>query len=344
MEVIAALCILPILVSRLRLAVLLSLVSAGLLISASALGQSESNRATARALAAEGYKALVVKNYAVAEDRFRRADELVHAPTLVVDHGRALMGLGRYVEAQEAFELVLREGVSDSAPYAWKRALQQAGKLLEEVKPKVAWLTISVPDVENPKVSIDGKPIPVAALGIRRATDPGHRTVVATADGYESKQTTVDLDEGGEDSIELDLVALPPRERAKAPTPVTRTPKPAPEDRGASMEIPTYVAFGVGGAGLAVGAVTGVLALRKRSDLNSVCSGNVCPSTAQSDLDSYHKLGLISGIGFGVGIAGGVTGLVLLLTGEQSDASDEGIEAGIRPYVEPGGVGLQGAF
>ena len=74
-----------------------------------AMAQNDSDRATARALAEEGYNALKAQKFEVADDRFRRADALVHAPTLVVDDGRALMGLGRFVEAQERFELVLRE-------------------------------------------------------------------------------------------------------------------------------------------------------------------------------------------------------------------------------------------
>src|SRR5687767_11813905 len=56
---------------------------------------TESDRATARALAEEGNRALQIKNYDLAEDRFRRAEALVHAPSLVVDWARALVGIGR---------------------------------------------------------------------------------------------------------------------------------------------------------------------------------------------------------------------------------------------------------
>lgn len=108
------------------------------------LAQTAADRATARALAEEGYGALTRQQFDVAADRFRRADGLVHAPTFVVEEGRALIGLKHYVQAEERFELVLREGVADSAPLPWKTALADAAKLLDEVKPKLAWLTISV--------------------------------------------------------------------------------------------------------------------------------------------------------------------------------------------------------
>ncbi|HEY8945131.1 MAG TPA: hypothetical protein VIM73_12760, partial [Polyangiaceae bacterium] len=46
---------------------------------------SAEDRATARALAGEGYQALQQKDYSTAADRFSRADALVHAPTLMID-------------------------------------------------------------------------------------------------------------------------------------------------------------------------------------------------------------------------------------------------------------------
>ena len=77
---------------------------------------NEADRATARALALDGHDALKKKDYATAADRFSRADSLVHAPTLVVDWARALQGLGRFVEAHEKYELVLREGIPPGSP------------------------------------------------------------------------------------------------------------------------------------------------------------------------------------------------------------------------------------
>src|SRR5688500_12087611 len=132
------------------------------------------DRATARALAREGFEALKTDDFVTAEDRFRRADALVHAPTLVVDHARALVGLGRLVEAHERYSLVLREGVTPNAAWPWKRAYADAQKEIEVIKQRLAWLTIEIvgPTAPTePEVSIDGKPIPAAAVGVRRATD-----------------------------------------------------------------------------------------------------------------------------------------------------------------------------
>src|SRR3974390_1746898 len=93
-----------------------------------AFAQSDDDRATARALGQEGQAALDNKSWATAEDRFRRADKLVHAPTLEIGLARALAAQAKYVEAQEAYNKIIREGVPPGAPPAFKQALEDAKK------------------------------------------------------------------------------------------------------------------------------------------------------------------------------------------------------------------------
>ncbi len=97
--------------------------------------------------------------------------------------------------------------------------------------------------------------------------------------------------------------------------------------------------LGLGGAGLAVGAITGGLALSKHSSLVSQCSGGHCYDTQKAalsgDVDSYHTLGTVSTAGF---IAGGVLaagGLVLVLTSPKGS---------VAPVVGPSYFGARGTF
>src|SRR6185436_6409179 len=137
------------------LALLLSIESSVLPALSYAAEPSAEDRTTARALAAEGYKALQAKDYATAADRFRRADELVHAPTLLVDLARSLVGLGRLVEAHEAYERVLRDGVSDNMAWSWKKAYENAINEQKALEPRLAWITISVQGAEGAQVKVD---------------------------------------------------------------------------------------------------------------------------------------------------------------------------------------------
>ena len=93
---------------RLAVAASLALVTAAPM----ARAQSDADRATARELGQQGFQALDAKDYKTAEDRLRRADQLVHAPTLLLGLARAEAGLHRYVHAQETYQRIIREGVA----------------------------------------------------------------------------------------------------------------------------------------------------------------------------------------------------------------------------------------
>src|ERR1700727_347223 len=91
-----------------------------------AFAQSAADRATARELGNDGQAALDKKDYATAEDRFRRADALFHAPTLLLGYARAAAGLGKVVNASEAYNRIIREGVASGAPSAFVAAVDAA--------------------------------------------------------------------------------------------------------------------------------------------------------------------------------------------------------------------------
>jgi hypothetical protein len=228
-----------------------------------AVAESAADRATARSLAREGFDALKKGDFATAEDRFRRADELVHAPTLVVDHARALVGLGRLVEAHERYSLVIREGVAADAAGPWKRAHADAQQEIEDVKGRLAWLTVKVVGPEQPELSVDGKPIPSAAIGVRRATDPGDRQIVASAPGYLPKELSISLGEGEEQALEIELETDPNAVAAdvedSGPTQAVATEQAPPPSDGKDHTMLAYVAFGIGGVGLATGVTLPIL-------------------------------------------------------------------------------------
>lgn len=303
---------------------------------------SEADRATARALALEGHGALKNKDYQTAIDRFSRADALVHAPTLVVDWARALQGLGRYVEAHEKYELVLREGVDASAPKSWQRALEEAKKELDLLKPRLGWVTVVLREPESASVRLDGVLVPAAAVGVKRAADPGFPEVTVSAPGYATFKQTLTVGPGEEKTVEVTLRKLP---ASRAPR--TSVPDDAyrPRQKSHTRRVLSYVALGVGGVGLVAGSVTGGLALRKRGMLQDRCfADGDCPPSQQSRIDRYHLYGTLSGVTYAVGIAGLGTGLVLLLTEPKSkpDSARAGLE--LRPLIGLGQLGAEGSF
>jgi hypothetical protein len=321
---------------------------------AAALAQSDADKATARQLASDAQDALDKKDYATAVDRFTRADDLYHAPTLVLGLARAQVGLHHYVAAQEAYNRILRDGAPAGAPPAFKKAVDDAKHELSSIEGRVAWVTISVSGPSAPKVTLDGANFPAAALGVKRAVDPGSHTVSATGDGYETKDKTFNIAEGGSESVSLALskgssaAPVPIASAAPSATPSTEpssTPAPeTPPAKGSSRKMLGFVGLGIGVIGVGLGAVTGILALGKHGTLNDECP-NGCPSSAQSDIDGYHTMGLISTIGFiagGVGLAGGA---VLILTAPKDQAPPPAAaRVTVRPVLGPGTAGLAGSF
>jgi hypothetical protein len=320
-----------------------------------ARAQTDPQREQARQLAARGFDALQHKDYAAAEDLFRRADELVHAPTLVVDHARSLVGLGKLVEAHEGFELVLREGVATNAPWQWKQAIVVAAAELAAVEPRLAWLTITVKGPSTASVQIDGKPVPDAARGVRRATNPGARAVSVRAERFLPADRVITLKEGQSETVEFLLEPDPnaPPLVAAADNPaavvvlVEARNTPKPPDRTLAT-----ILLSAGGVAVATGAITGFLALRVRSDLSKTCTGSVCaPSDAaqytdyRQQIDRYRGFGTASGVALALGVGAALGGASLLLfTGSSSTNRTGGAGPGATLRVGPGSVALSGRF
>jgi hypothetical protein len=106
-----------------------------------------------------------------------------------------------------------------------------------------------------------------------------------------------------------------------------------------------YVAFAASGAGIVLGAVTGGLAMSKRSDLTGVCNADhVCQSTQTDTLNAYHTYGTVSVVAFAVGIAGAGVGMTLWALNRSSSKATTARGVVVHPYLGLGTVGAVGSF
>jgi hypothetical protein len=334
-----------------------------LLPSLAAAEPSDADRATARALAAQAHVDLDAKNYTAAAERFARADELVHAPTLLLGLARAEVGLGKLVAAHEAYARIVREGAPANAPKVFTDAVESARKEGAALEPRLSWVTVNITGAPDAKVTLDGVVIPHAAVGVPRAVDPGAHVAIATADGGAQAQAEVKVGEGKTETVTLALEAAapgapppvvpltppPPLPKALQPQPPpphpTPAPPPPPPAVPAKMSTQTkagIVSLSVGAAGLVLGAATGAAVLGMHGTLESGCTAGRCPQSLVSKLDSYNTLGTVSSIGF---IAGGVAaglGVVLLVSAPKKEGATVGLVAG--PTAGGGVLGAAGRF
>jgi hypothetical protein len=305
--------------------------------SAFAQSSAEEDKAQARELARVGFAALDAQDWPRAEDAFRRADAIYHAPTLTVALARAQVHLGKLVEAWESYHRVVVEGAPAGANEAILEAVENAKNEIGSVEQRRSTVTLDISGAAHPSVTVDGVPVDVSAAGVPRPVNPGTHSVHAAADGSAPLDTSFTVPEGGTVSVPLRLVALSTRGPGEDSTP------PAPS--GPRSHTLAFVAFGVGGAGLLTGAITGALASGKHGSLkDSPCSSGRCPdpTTFNSNLSSYHTLATVSTIGFVVGGVGAAAGGLLLFLAPRAREPRSAVQW--RPYLGLGSGGVAGRF
>jgi hypothetical protein len=328
--------------------------------------QSDADRATARQLGQEGFQALDAKDFKTADDRLRRADKLVHAPTLLLGLARALAGERKFVEAQETYQRIIREGVAPGAPEAFRQAIESAKTEVTSVAPFIGRVTITVTapvagDLPNEKVTVDDIPVNSASLGIARTIDPGEHVLVVTADGYKRIESRFTVPDGGSVdapvTLEKDPNYVPPAVPTGTTGPTGTTtgviaPPPPPGGEqppppAGSPSLVPWVVMGIGGVGLLTGAITGALALGDHSTLSGPCKGGSCPSSESGELSSYHTVGGVSTVAFiigGVGVAAGVVLLLVQPKGSGGAPPPPATGLQVTPVIGLGSLGATGTF
>src|SRR5262249_48320049 len=150
---------------------------------------------------------------------------------------------------------------------------KQARERFEALKPKLAQLTISVPDairaLPNLSITRDGVPIGAAQWGTPVPVDKGKHVVAATATGKQRWEQVVDV---AADrvlaSVDVPVLAdAPAAGSAGAPSSVEK-----PDAEGTSFwgkqHIAGAVVTGVGLVSVVIGSVLGGLAISKKNQSN----------------------------------------------------------------------------
>jgi hypothetical protein len=339
------------------IASLISVVSLGVLTPriSRADEPSAADVASARKLGFEGITLADKGNCAAAVDKLARAEKLFHAPTTLGRLGECQVQLGKVVEGSENLGRVAREDLASNAPAVFVAAKARAKKALAAATPKLAHAKIIVkaPQGVSVSVAVDSVPVPAANVGEDRALDPGPHLVEASAPGYVTASTAINLREGGTEEVTLTLVADPNAAKAAAPVsaptaPVATTPAPVePAAERSPNRTLAYVVLGVGVVGVGVGTVFGLTALSKKNDLANECPNNACRMSQQDNLDSAKTAGTISTIAFGVGAAALIVGGVLFFTAKPSSTTatlDPTPKLVARPYFDVSSAGVVGSF
>jgi hypothetical protein len=291
---------------------------------------SDADRATARALAQEGQDALDAKDYRKAADRFGRAFALFPAPTLTLGLARAQRGMGKWLAAQTTYLRVINEKLPADAPAVYAQAIADADAELAALDALVPGVVLVVEGAPEARVTVDGEPVPRAALGVRRPTDPGSHVIRAEADGFVPAQVTVTLAERATETVTLRLTSS-----AAQPG-----PPPPPSSAAAVQRALGLTGMGVGGLGLLLGGVMGGVAVGKHDTLAALCPMGHCTGQ-QGAIDGYHTIASLATAGL---VSGGIlaaAGVALFVTAPRTPGPKG---ARIEPVLGLGYAGLRGTF
>lgn len=314
---------------------------------------AETDAQAAIRLAYEGRERFEAGDFRGALERFRSAQTLAASPVLDLYVARSLQGLGRSVEALEHYRRAAEVVLAPDAPAAWVEARRDAHTEQQRLEANVPRLTLQTDaPPRDLSVTLDARPLtwPVVRLPL----DPGRHEIVARS-GERRLRQVVEAKPGEELRVPLDFNAAAGHTAGAAqPGPTGPTAPPPTVVPSASTETPrsgwspvVWTSFGVAAAGLAVGAITGGIALSETSKLEEHCDANPCPGGEPQDPDEADRydraqtMATVSTVGFvvaGAGAALGVTWLLLDRPRRGASATAVQLDAGLH------GLRLRGSF
>lgn len=288
-------------------------------------------------------------------EKLKAAHALGNTPITGVELCKTHATLAQPVEAREVCL-----GVGRIPPLAGETARSQdarneAARIAEDMRPRISVVRLhitGVPQGREPIVMVDGAPVPLAALGEARAVNPGKHDVSARIGNGPETRSQVDLAPGESKDITLPVTAPPQEAQPVEPYPPRGGERNnPPRERSNGLQTAGFI---IGGVGLGVGAITGIVALSEKSDLDNKCTDKICGVSDHDALDSAKRWGNVSTTFFIIGGVGALIALYATLNPPRSSTST-GLAVPserkgamrtitVTPDFGPGGMGIHGAF
>ncbi len=289
----------------------------------------------ARAAFKRGTELAKVARWDDARVEFERSYALKPHPITTYNIAFSDRAMGRPARALVLFQRALEEHEARKGGELPQNLIVLVHTCIDEASERVARVRLRLPS--GARLSIDGHPLesfrmrgetlfvvsaddssaaePPSTNSPTVLLDPGTHVFMATLPGHADAVVTRRLEPGAETDLELRLNATAPARSLAAKRPPAEGQK-APSEPGSGFDRRwAYAILGVGGAALVAGAISGSVALRKRSELVDVCGPDYddCPRSSQGDIDWMETSADIASGAFLVSAAAAATGITLLL-------------------------------
>ena len=289
--------------------------------------------AAAEALFQEGRRLRDAKNLDEACPKFEESNRLSPSAGALLSLGDCLEASDKLASSWGAFIEAGLVAKSKADPGREAEAGRRAALLAPRLA-KLAIVVLPIARVPGFVVHGDGSAVGEAQWGMYLPANVGPHTIEASAPGYRPWSMTIRIDTNGSTAT----VKIPVLDKIEVATSKPGDGSAQPGD-GSAQKTFGYAAIGVGGAAVIVGAITLGLDAAKNASLLKMCPMSRCAPSLQSDVDSYHTLGIVSSSSLIVGGALAATGLIVVLATPKVKP-----QAAVLPLVGPGYVGLAGRF
>jgi hypothetical protein len=295
-------------------------------------GASASDLGTAKIDFANAQKLFKAGKFADALPLFRAVADSTRSPNARLYVGHCLEQLGKHADAYKVFSLIVKE-LTEHPEDKYEPTREAAVTELAVLNVKVAKLVISLTDLPPELgVTLDGVRVDEKDLGSSIVLLPGAHRVEALANGFAPVRRDVSIEGGEVKTVTLAFRKVDDAQPAAPPVaeqPAVKTGEPS-SGAGGTMRTIGYVAGGVGIAGLAVFAITGLMAKSTFDKLESECAKACSDPDHLGDIDSGKSLQTTANVGLVVGLLGlgGGTTLVLLGSGKGNDGASVSVSRG----------------
>jgi hypothetical protein len=295
-------------------------------------------REQAQARFGRGRQLFVQRKFKEALVEFQGSHDIVSSPNARLYIAHCHRELGELVAAYEEFGRAATEAREHAiGDPRYTKTAEGAEKERDAIAPKLGFVTFTVANgTPETKLTIAGEEIKSAAWGEAAPVLPGTTEIVAETPGRPAAHVSVTVAAAEKKHVDIDAgTAPPPPEPVAAPTP------PPPEGNPRQgLRTASFVAAGVGVAGLATFGVFGLMAKSTYDSLESECHG-ACTTNHSDQVSSGKTQQTVADLALAVGIVGAVTGVTLFVLSrppKSSDAPSAAILGG------PGWIGVRGSF
>jgi hypothetical protein len=292
---------------------------------------------SAAALFQNGLQAMQANRYAEACPKLAESYWLDPRPGVLFTLAECEAKWGRLASALAHYDDYLR--LYASMPAGLKAVQRERADVAERQRAaladRVPTLALALPASAPAGVVVrrDGVALGAPSIGAALPVDPGAHVIVVEAPGGATTSREITIEPGNRLRIELEV-----------PDAKAAQPGKAPARASAAGPPPVAITLlAVGAAGLAVGGVTGGLAIAGKSTIDAHCTGTVCDVDGKDAADRAKRLGWASTVGFGVGAASIAAGAVLWLVGpRRGDAQRSAVQPATWSVGDATVIGIAG--